>query len=287
MNRKQILIAAMAIAWLTGGPRTASAQEDNAPPKVLLIDREILKFGKDIGHEKNEAAFVRAFAAAKSPTHYLAATTMSGPSQAVFFAGFDSYAQWGEAEKFDSQRKLEDTIGPLMEKDADYVAEGNQIVATFNEQWSYRPKVNMAGMRYFELETIHRLPGHDSDWDQLVALYQAAAAKSNLDEHDIFYEVRYGSDNGIVLIFTPRKSLADLDSAMAAEKTFDSALGPDGLKKWAQLVEATVKSDSAELLEFSPSMSYPPDSWVKADPSYWGPKSTAAPKARATEKKTE
>lgn len=286
---KKMLTAAMALAWLAGGAATARAQDENAPPKVLLIDREVVKLGQNRAHEKNEAAFVRAAEWVKSPTHYLAATTMSGPSEALFFIGFDSYAGWGEDEKWGSQPKIEALLGGIMQKDSDFLTAADQVVATYNEKWSYRPNTNIAEMRYFEMETIRRLPGHDSEWEQLIALYQTTAAKANIDEHDIFYEVHYGGENGTILIFTPRKTLADLDGAMAASKTFEDALGADGLKKWSQLAEATIASDSAELLRFSSSMSYPLDAWVKADPDFWKPKPMNAPKAAtpAEKKKTE
>jgi hypothetical protein len=107
----------------------------------------------------------------------------------------------------------------------------------------------------------------------------------NLDEHDIFYEVRYGAPGGTVLIFTPRKTLGELDAAMGTGKAFQDALGDSGREKWAKLSEATVSADSTELLEFSPGMSYPPDEWVKADPSYWKPKPMMGGKSAAAAKK--
>lgn len=279
---RKILIAATAVVWLGGGAAMLRAQDQNSPiPKVLLIDREMVKFGKDAGHEKNEAAFAKAFAAAKAPDHYLAVTTMSGPSEAWFLIGFDSYAEWDKAAAYDDQPKVQALIEPLSEKDADYVSDGDQVVATYNPKWSYKPDMNIAEMRYFEVETIRRRPGHDKDWEDLVALYQSAAAKANIDEHDIFFEARYGAANGTVYIFTPRKSRAELDTAMAAGQAFDDALGPDGLKKWGELIEATVASDNTTLVRFSPEMSYPPEDWVKSDPGFWKPKPMAAPKPAA------
>ena len=48
------------------------------PPKVLVIEREFVKPGRSGAlHEKSESAFVNAFAAAKWPTHYLAAESLS------------------------------------------------------------------------------------------------------------------------------------------------------------------------------------------------------------------
>jgi hypothetical protein len=279
---KRILLAVVAVSCLVGGAVSVRAQDEaGSPPKVLMIVREMVKFGRAPAHEKNEAAYVRVMEAAKSPGHYLAAETMSGPDEALFFEGYDSYAQIGEEFKLESQPKLKASLGAVMEKDGDYVADGNQVVATFNEKWSWKPNMNIAEMRYFELETIRMRPGRDKEWDEMIALYQGAAAKMNLDEHDIFYEVHYGAPDGTVLIFTPRKSLGDLDAAMGTGKAFQEALGPNGRERWAKLVEETTAADSTELLSFSPEMSYPPDAWVKADPSYWKPKPMMGGKSTA------
>jgi hypothetical protein len=279
---RKILIAAMAIAWLAGGGVTLRAQDQTSPiPKVLLIERESVKFGKDAAHAKNEAAFAKAAASSKTPDRYLAVTTLSGPSEAWFLVGFDSYAEWEKAAAYDEQPKVQALIGPLAEKDGDYISEGSQVIATYNEKWSYKPGMNIAEMRFFEVETIHRRPGHDKDWEDLVGMYQTAAAKANIDEHDIFFEARYGAPNGTVYIFTPRKSRADLDGAMATGQAFNEALGSEGRKKWAELVEASISSDSTTLVRFSPEMSFPPDDWVKADPGFWKPKPMMAPKPAA------
>jgi len=279
---KKILMAAIALACFTGGSAvTLRAQEQNPPPKVLLIMREMVKVGKGTAHEKNEAAFARAFAAAKAPDRYLAVTTMSGPSEAWFLEGFGSFADWEKTNKADDEPKISAAVMPYMEKDADYISDGNQTVATFNEKWSYRPAMSMADMRYFEVETIRLRPGHDKDWEDLVTLFKTTADKINMDEHDLFYEGRYGAPAGTIYIFTPRKSLADLDAALGAGKAFQDALGPEGQKKWAQLVEETIANDNTTLVEFSPQMSLPPDAWVKSDPDYWKPKPMAPPKAPA------
>jgi hypothetical protein len=56
-----------------------NAQEDG-PPNVLVIQREYLKPGKGgMLHERSESAFVRAFANAKSDSHYFALDSLSGP----------------------------------------------------------------------------------------------------------------------------------------------------------------------------------------------------------------
>jgi hypothetical protein len=282
------LIVAIALACVTCGAAVLRAQDQSSPiPKVLLIDREIVKFGKDAGHEKNETAFAKAFAAAKVPTHYLAATTMSGPDEAWFFIGFDSFADWQKSDEWTSEHKVDDMIGPMQEKDGDYISDGNQVAATYVEKWSYKPGMNIATMRYFEVETIRLREGHDKDWEDLVTLYKGAMDKINIDEHDIFFEARYGAPNETIYIFTPRKSLDEIDTSIGTGKAFEDALGPDGLKKLAELTGAAIASDSTNLVRFSPEMSYAPDEWVKADPGFWSPKPMMAPKKSMAKKPTE
>jgi hypothetical protein len=279
---RRTLLTAVALICMTGSATMLRAQEQNNPiPKLLVIDREMVKFGRDAAHAKNEAAFARAFAAAKAPDRYLAATTLSGPNEALFFTGFDSYDAWDKARQYDNQAKVQAATAPLMEKDSEYISEGNQVVAAYNEKWSYRPGINIAEMRYFEIETIRLKPGHDKDWEEIVSLYNATASKIKLDEHDIFFEARYGAPDGTVIIFTPRKSLAALDAAMGTGKSFQEALGEGGQKKWAQLLEAAIAADNTTLVQFSPEMSYPPDEWVKSDPGFWKPKAAMAAKASA------
>ena len=158
---KRILLAVVAVSWLVGGATALRAQDETTepPPKVLVITREMVKVGKGAAHAKNEAAWVRAAMAAKEPDRYLAATTMSGTNEALFFAGFDTYAAYGEADKYDSQPKVEALTGTMAEKDGDYVSEGRTMVATFNEKWSWKPNMNVSEMRYFELETIRMRRG--------------------------------------------------------------------------------------------------------------------------------
>ena len=65
------------------------------PPKILVINREVLKPGKNGNpHQRTESAFVRALAAAKDTTYYLGMDAITGPSRSLFFTGYDSFADW-------------------------------------------------------------------------------------------------------------------------------------------------------------------------------------------------
>lgn len=280
---KRFLIVVLALGGFTSGAWTLRAQEQTTagPPKVLVIYREMEKYGKRAGHVKNEAAFAQAFAAAKVPGHFLAVTSMSGHGQAWFLQMFDSYDAIEKENAFEDARPgLQAQMDRLVAQDAEYVSEGTQMVARYNEGWSYHPGVDIAHMRYFVVETIQIRVGHGKDWEDLVSLIKTTSDKAKSTSHVAVFEVTQGAPEGTVLVIFPRKSLAELDNT-AQDKAFQDALGEGGQKRLAQLEEAAVASIRVDLFSFSPKMSYVPDDWVKADPAYWKPKAAATPKAAA------
>jgi hypothetical protein len=283
MNK--FILVAFVFGVLAASASSLFAQEQGGPPNVLVVARENVKLGKDAGHERNEAAFARAMASLKRPDHYLAATTVTGSDEAVFFAPFDSFAKWEAAINLGDEPKSRALLGPLMEKDSDYISDFRQAVFTYNEKLSYHASVNIGQMRYFQVLVLQVRNGHGDDWAALAALYNSALAKTNSDEHHAVFDAAYGAPEGTVLIIIPRKSLAEIDAAAANDQAFLNALGPDGQKKLAQLEEAAVEPGARiELLKFDPAMSYPQDAWVQADLSFWKPKPTAKPAAKAATK---
>src|SRR5437868_10073148 len=89
----------LVLLGLVTSPGIAAAQDGAGagmpPPKVLVIQREMLKPGRAGNtHLKTESAFVQAMTAAKWPTHYFAAESQSGVSRALFFIGYPSFAAW-------------------------------------------------------------------------------------------------------------------------------------------------------------------------------------------------
>lgn len=286
---KRILIAAVAVCAAGWCASTSLAQEQmSGPPKVLEIQREYGKFGKGPAHQKNEAAYVQAVMAAKSPDRYFAAVSTSGTNEAWFFVGHDSFDAYQKSS--DAQEKntaLRAQLDRVMDRDADFVSNGTTILATFDEKKSYHPNINIAPMRYIEVETIRYRFGHDKEWEELVNLVNSTLDKAKMDVHAVFYDVAYGSPANTVLIFTPHKSLAEVDTAFASfDKQFMDALGSDGQKKLADLEGAAIMTDQTELFAIDPKMSYPPDEWAKAD-SFWknsAPKMAAMPASAPAKK---
>ena len=275
-----LIFASLAAPLAT--PLYAQDEAASAPPKILQIYRESVKIGEDFAHMKNETAWAQAYAANKVSANNLGLSTMSGSDEAWFISGYDSWADYEKASKETQSAKYQ----TYLEKDSQYVSETHGDIAEYNAEWSYRP-VNYSGdMHYVEVEIIRVKPGHTPQWAEVAKMDMEATAKANIDEHDIAYDVDYGPNGHTIYIFTPHKSLAELDQASANQKAFMDALG-EGRKHRAELIDQAIAGASSQLLEVTPEYSYPADAWIKADPAFWTMKkpATKTASAPAAEKK--
>ena len=271
-------------------PVLAQEQAAMSPPKVLRIFREDVKPGKGAAHEKNETAWAKAFAAGKYPAHSLAATSISGPSEAWFFEGHDSLASVERAEQYiDKNAALRAEVERFAERDGELLSRTSTIVATFREDLSYRPNgVNIGQMRYFYVTTWRVRPGHNNDYYEATKMIRDAHEKANVPEHWAVFEVMLGMPRGTFLTIQPLKSLAEVDDFPQTHgKAFTDALGEEGQKKLGELIRSGLLTAETDILAFSPSMSYVSKETAAADPAYWTPKPKPAAKAAAEGKETK
>src|SRR4051812_41217187 len=271
---------------LVTGLGVAAAQEmQPGPPKVLVIQREMLKPGRAGNtHIKTESAFVQAMTAAKWPTHYFAAESQSGVSRALFFIGYPSFAAW---EKDNADQAKNATLTAAFDRaslaDGEQLSEFSTGVYVYREEMSLRAnQTDIAHMRYFEISRFKVRPGHEKECSDLVKPYKEGYDKATPDTGWAVFESMYGDQNGgLYLEFNPMKSLAEADKSFGDSKKFEAALGPDGMKKLSELAAACIESSQTNLFQFNPKMSYPMEEWIKADPGFWKPAMPVAAKKAA------
>ncbi|MBZ5651071.1 MAG: hypothetical protein LAO18_11365 [Acidobacteriia bacterium] len=266
---------------LVGGLGVAVAQE-TPPPKVLSILREFVKPGKSGAvHERSESAFVQAMTRAKWPTHYLAVSSITGRPRVLFLTGYDSFAAW-EKDVLATQKNA--TLSAALDRaavaDGELLSDYDSSALVYSDEYSLRSAVDIPHMRYFEISLYRVRPGHDDDWDKIVKMVKAAYEKIP-DVHFATYYAQYGQEGTTYVVFTPMKSAAEVDQSFAQDKQFMANMGEDGMKKFSELLAASIEFSQHNLFAFSPSMSYVDDEWIKADPDFWKPKASAAPKKAA------
>jgi hypothetical protein len=280
----------LGMCFLAGGLNVAVAQEMSEgampPPKVLVMFREFVKPGKSgSAHERSESNFVQAMADAKWPTHYLALTSLSGRPRALFLTPYDSFDAWEKDNLATMKDKtLSDAMDKAMMTDGDLLSDADQTVATYSEELSLRPNVDLPHMRYFEISLFHVKPGHRAEWADIVKRVKVAYDKIP-DAHWATYEVAYGQQEGTTyIVFSALKSASEIDHEFAEDKDFVAAMGEDGMKKLAELESSAMEPGASNLFAFSPSMSYLSEDWIKADPDFWKPAAPAATPKKSAKK---
>jgi hypothetical protein len=268
---KKVRRSLLGLSILCLGPCVALAQ---APPKVLLITREYVKPGKAGElHEKAESAFVQAMAKAKAPTNYLAMTSLSGKSRALFFTFYESFDAW---EKDVTATTKNATLSAALEKagvaDGELLDSMDQSVFVYDEDFSLRPKYTDPHRRALEISSYHVKPGHNEEWAELVKLVRGTFEKSVPEAHWACYHLQYGGAGGTYLFLTGHRAASELDAGFGQDKQFEAALGEHGLRRLGELEAASVESSGHELFVYNAKMSYPPDEYIKGDPDFWQPK---------------
>ena len=286
---------AVGLAWCALPVVAQTAESPGWPgPKVLQIYVEKIKPGKSPAHEGVEAGWPRAFAKAKWPTHYVAATSLTGPSEAWFMAGYESFAAWEtDSRNIDKNAELRKELNQLEAKDGELRSGERSLVAFFREDLSNQPNADLPKMRYFRIITVRVKPGHDAQFAEAAKIIKAGYDKANLPQSWYAYQIYSGMPTPTFLIFVPMKSLGEVDTAFGNVKTLQEAEGEDNAKKLQTIAGESYSSVDSDLYAFNAKMSYVSKEWADEDPEFWRPKAPAAMKsegkkpAAKAEKKTE
>jgi hypothetical protein len=283
MKRTLGLLAAAAL--LLAGAVTTQAQEKMAPPKILVITREVEKLGKGAAHEKLESTWAAAFKKAHAAP-YLAVSAMTGEHRALFMSGYDSIAAWEKDNKAqEANATFQAENESLAAKDADLISESTTGVYTYMPEISYQLTESVATSRYFVISAIDVKPGHGDHFVEIRKLIKAAHEKAGLSDHYAVYHRSFGGPSTRYLIFVPVKSLAELDQFNTVHgKAYHDALGEGGQKKIDEFNMQGLASTEANVFSFSSKMSNTSKDWIDADPGFWAPKPAAAAKPKAAKK---
>ncbi len=281
--RTMMLPAVLCVVGVAPLAVQAQGGPSDGPPKVLYTQREFVKPGKGVAHMKSEAAMASAMAAAKSSLYALALASITGQPRVVFLSGYDNMADventYMAAMKLPG---LESKLDAMNETDGAMVDSEASAIWRLREDLSSTTKLNIADMRMMQLVQVEMKPGHGVDFETVAKRVVAAWAKTDPSYSIAIYEMAYGHSTGpIFLVILPMKSMAFLDKLHDEHDAYMKALGDEDVKGDREIARDDYLASQSNLFVFSPRMSYMPDSWVKADPTFWNPK----PKAMAMPKK--
>lgn len=269
---KKTLLLVFALCLYVSTALEAHSQA-SPPPKVLSIFREEIKAGRGTAHAKLETGYVRALQKAKWPVYSLAMTATAGGTDAWFVNAYDSFAAMEkDRQNMDKNAQLSADFERLDGLDADFRTGQRGILCSLNEELSIGGSFDVSQMRYFAVNTVRVRPGHDQEYQEARKMLMEAVKKADPTAHSVLYTVRAGMPSGTYLIFTPRKSLAEMDPNPTVASAVQAAMGDGGAQKRQKLLADSVISSETSIYAFSPMMSYVPKEWVKSGGEYWAPK---------------
>jgi len=280
--KKIVLLAPL--AFLVGVLPAVAQPAASAPPKILQIFREEVKVGKTAAHQNVEVGWPKAFAQAKWPTYYLAATSMTGPAEAWYMTGYTSYAAYeADQQSLEKATALFAETQRLSALDGELLTQGRGMLASFRDDLSYNTGVNLAKMRYFTISVARVRPGHDAEFVEARKLVKAAHDKAGLTDGAAIYQVTAGAPSGTYLVLVARASLEELDRNDAIHgDAYRQALGGEaGQKRLAELQSSALISSESNHFAFSPAMSYSSPQLIAGDPAFWAPKPAVPAKPAA------
>jgi hypothetical protein len=260
-----------------------AAQSTGGPPPYLQIFREQVKYGRAGSHVGSEAGWPRAFAKAKIKNNYVALTSTYGPNEAWFVSGHGSV---GEIEAINkaiaAAPGLEAELDRLQQADAANVSGSDAILARFVADASNPGEVNLGQIRVWEVTIFRVRPGKQASFFEGAKLFQSVVQQAKVDAPWASFEVQAGMPGPTYLVFSPHKSLSEIDQNSGTGAAIGKAMNQDILKQFGALAEGFV-SEQTIVFTVSPEMSYPMAEWVAQDPAFWNKKAvaTAAPKPPA------
>jgi hypothetical protein len=271
MNLLSRSILGISLAFACCTIVSAQDQSTDSIPKVLQIGKS------GAVHEKAESAFVQALARAKSPTHYIAVTSLSGKQRSLFLTRFDSFEAW---EKDNAAVAKNASLASSLDRagfnDGDLLDSLDQGVFYYRDSMSLRPMTDISKMRYLDVMVFKIRGGKSREWQELVKLAKEGYGKGDPEAHWGTFELIYGGEAGTYMVLTARKSLAEVDRGFSIEKDVMSAIGEANGKRMDELFASCVESLQTQLFAFNPAMSYPAEEWIKSDPDFWKPKTVTA-----------
>jgi hypothetical protein len=245
-------------------------------PAQLTIYREQVKLGRGPEHARIEAGWPAAFAKAKSPNFYLAATSITGPNEAWFLAPFASNAAYADEMRLEeSNTALAPELERLSRADAEVLTDSRTIQAMARTDLSHGAFPDLARVRFWEI-TIYRVrPGHQAGFDSTAKAYGAAVGRTVPGVSYRVYQVTAGMPQPTYLVFSSLESYAQFDTMAANGMRIFQSFTPDELATINRFFNDGLINWESNRFRLDPRMSYVSAETRATDPAFWMPRGPA------------
>ena len=270
---KKLLVLGMVLVFLTSVVAVAqyNKQTTSNLAKIIVINREDIKIGKTDQHEGLVRALRTAVNNSDAKFNWIAATSLSGNTgEQNYFVGYDSYAAMEHGQQALAQAyKATLTSAERRTDNTETHLNWKGTIARLREDLSYNPeRIDIAQARAWKMTTVRLKPGTTTDFTEYEQSVLDLHRRNNIDEAWAVYEVEFGANTPTFLLFTPYKSLSDLDNTelkAVHERVFTSAVK----RQLSAAMHDAILTQENTLLSVAPEISNPEPATVAANPTFW------------------
>lgn len=271
---KKTALCLTLLALVAGSAATALAQGmPTTQPKFMHVFREQIKPGRSAEHAKWEAGWPAAYEKVKSPYHYIALQSMTGPSEVWYVVPLASQAAYGEMVAADDKDPaLAAELERLNKGDAEFRAEESALQAVAMPELSHGAFPAPGKMKYYEITTFRIRPGHQDAWMAATKAYKAAAARSAPNASWRTYDVVAGAPGGTFLIFSSVGAFAEFDRMMAEGEATWKGMTAEESAALGKFMKEGLLTTTTNRYRLDPVQSYVNAETKAMDPAFWAKK---------------
>ena len=253
-----ILTLPLLLTSLVSAQEPRVQEPSTSAPRLLLLVRQEVQYGKQGVRQKLEVNMARASNRLNVPNDWIDLESITGSPQVLFFDPFDSYDhleqsfnEWNKIYAAHSDlAKMQEEINGLLTSERTYVAQRR-------DDLSYRlENIDLSEARFMRVVELHYSPGHESDFVQTFRILNNAYEKANTDTPWVVYQMTMGTANPGFLIFIPMGSLKQNDAVLPWTEGFLELEGEDDAQQLQQIARDTFASAESNLYAISPEMSH-------------------------------
>jgi hypothetical protein len=273
MKRTRSLLTLPALLWVG----VAAAQElPTAQPTRIILIREQVKLGRGADHARIEAGWPAAYAKAKSPTYYMAMTSLTGANEAWFAVPYASNAAVGEDIKLAAtDTALAAELQRLSRADAEVLNDSRTVEAIARKDLSHGAFPDLAKQRFWEIAIYRVRPGHEGEFEAAAKAYGTATTRVAPSVGYRVYEVTAGMPGPSYFVFSSVEAYAQFDQMEADGQKIFQNLTPDELATINKFFTDGSINTETNRFQLDPQMSYVPAATRASDPAFWMPKKPA------------
>ncbi|HEY2462258.1 MAG TPA: hypothetical protein VGI16_15725 [Candidatus Acidoferrum sp.] len=279
MTKKPRLIAIAGILLPLIGGTGVEAQLKNlgptlpvtAPPKLLLLVHQQIRFGSELAREKLEMASAAAYDRLNVPISWIDMQSITGAPEAVFFDPMNSYEDMDtDLAVFGQLFAEHPELSAQQEKIKTLVSSERTIVAVRRDDISYRAaSIDLSKARFMRTLEVHLRPGHEGDFAEAFKILAGAYEKMDSDTPWVVYQVNAGSPSPCFFAFIPMHALRQNDDLLSRGPKLRESEGEDGSRRMLQIASAYYVSTESNVYAISPAMSHVSKEFAAANPDFW------------------